>query len=127
MNSYRFAPLVTKSLGVHCALNVLFLRNLPPGEIVHRGDIDNRIKTLLDGLKMPTDAKQLGGYEAPDDGEDPFFCLLEDDSLITRLAVEADTLLEPIEGDQPNVTDARVVITVTLKPYVGTYQNQAFA
>lgn len=30
MGSYNFVPLVTRNLGVHCALDILFLRNDPP-------------------------------------------------------------------------------------------------
>src|SRR5262249_22386910 len=110
-DGYNYVPLVTDSLGVHCALDILFLRPRPPGEIWHRGDIDNRIKTLLDGLKMPRHKLELGGYDAPEADEKPFFCLLQDDNVITRLSVEADTLLEPL-GGRMNDNDARVIITV---------------
>jgi hypothetical protein len=65
---------------------------------------------------MPNDGAELGKYKAPDQAEDPFFCLLEDDSLISKLSVEADTLLEPV-SDPPNRNDARVVITVRVRPY----------
>jgi hypothetical protein len=124
-NGYNFVPMVTRGLGVHCALDILFLRNDPPGAILHRGDIDNRIKTLVDGLKMPRDLSELGEYATPNEDEKPFFCLLEDDSLITRLSVEADTLLQPI-GPMPNANDARVVLTVTVRPYVMTPLNHEF-
>ncbi|MFL6759621.1 hypothetical protein [Sphingomonas sp.] len=124
-NGYNFVPLVTRAIGLHCALDILFLRNEAPGNILHKGDIDNRVKTLVDGLKMPRSQGEMGGYDAPSDDEKPFFCLLEDDSLITRFSVEADTLLQPLYGTVNN-NDARVVITVTLKPYVTTVFNQVF-
>lgn len=44
----------------------------------------------------------------PKPDEDPFFCLLEDDSLITRLAVETDRLLEPVSSDSEVVATIRV-------------------
>jgi len=47
------------------------------------GDIDNRIKVLFDGLKMPETVSELGGV-ALESEEDPFFCLLEDDNLINQ-------------------------------------------
>ncbi len=52
--------------------------------------MDNRIKTLFDGLKMPREAQDLGPYLTPAVGEDPFYCLVEDDRLITSVSVETD-------------------------------------
>jgi hypothetical protein len=34
-------------------LNILFLRADIPGKVVQSGDIDNRLKTLFDALRMP--------------------------------------------------------------------------
>jgi hypothetical protein len=52
-NGYRFVPLVTRDLVLSCGIQVLFLRPDLPGKILQNGDIDGRIKTLFDGLKMP--------------------------------------------------------------------------
>ena len=123
---YNFVPLVTESVGLMCGLDILLLRNDPPGSVVSGGDIDNRVKTLLDGLTMPKDGAQLGDYKQPGDDEQPFFVLLEDDKLITRLVVETDTLLEPVSA-QPTSTDSRVIITVTVSPFVFTADNYGFA
>jgi hypothetical protein len=59
---------------------------------------------------LPVDALLLSVGCLPD----PFFCLLEDDRLITKVSVETDSLLEAIKGD-PN--DVRVTITVRIRPY----------
>ncbi|RVD55695.1 hypothetical protein EN828_27075 [Mesorhizobium sp. M2D.F.Ca.ET.185.01.1.1] len=115
-DGYRFCPLVTNALGVLCSLSVLFLRADEPGALIQSGDIDNRLKTLFDALCMPKDLAQLGGYTMPDAGEDPFYCLLEDDRLINNLAIETDTLLEPL-GDSFDVNDARLIISVRVWPY----------
>jgi hypothetical protein len=57
----------------------------------------------------------------PDAGEDPFFCLLESDSMITKASVETDILLEA-SSNPPDPNDARLLITVRLKPgRVNTY------
>ena len=51
---YRFVPLIRKSQGVTCSIDILFLRkDVPGGLIDNRGDIDNRIKVLFDGLRIP--------------------------------------------------------------------------
>jgi hypothetical protein len=115
-NGYRFVPLVLRELDLLCGIEILFLRAGDPGGVINRvGDLDNRLKTLFDALTLPRDASQLGPYVVPDIGEDPFYCLLEDDSVITKASVESDTLLEPI-SKPPNDNDARVVITVRLRP-----------
>lgn len=110
---YRFVPLITADLQLTCELDVLFLRTDPPGSLFSAGDIDNRMKTLFDGLLVPKQVSQLGSYTVPGPDEDPFFCLLEDDSLITKVSIETDTLL--LSDADP--TDARVIIKVTVKPY----------
>lgn len=74
---------------------------------------------------MPIGVNELGGYDQPDENEIPFFCLLQDDSLITKFTVEADTLLKPL-GSEPNINHAHVIITVTLKPYHVTVFNLGF-
>ena len=55
-------------------------------------DIDNRLKTLFDVLTVP-DHNQ--GYEhlTSADDEKPFFCLLSDDKLISKVTVQTDKLL----------------------------------
>jgi hypothetical protein len=88
-----------------CSLDILFLRRHDAGSLIaNGGDIDNRIKVLFDGLRMPGNDAELGGLLIEPD-EDPFFCLLEDDALITRVSVETDRLLLPLEanGDEDDV------------------------
>jgi hypothetical protein len=123
---YRFFPIATKSLSLRCAINILFLRPEAPGLIIKSGDIDNRLKTIFDALRLPDSKAELGGYTVPSEGEDPFFCLLEDDKLITQVSVEADALLEPV-GPSFDANDARLVITVQLQPYKVTWKNAGFA
>ena len=77
-------------------LEVTLLWPQTPGNIITSGgDIDNRLKTLFDALKVPSEPSALPIGTIPQLGEEPFFCLLEDDSLIARVSVETDRLLEP--------------------------------
>lgn len=124
-NGYRFVPLVTEDLGLIVGLEILYLRRSKPGRIVSAGDIDNRLKTLFDALRMPTNSNELGPYREPQEGEDPFYCLLEDDDLMTKVSVETDTLLEDI-SDVPNMHDAHLVITVRLRPHELRFDNIQF-
>lgn len=118
---FRFVPLVREELGLLCSVSILYLRPAPPGSIFARGDIDNRLKTLFDALKIPSDAEIPPVSPGPD--ENPMYVLLEDDSLITHAAVETDYLLKGIDETRPDHMDrdhARIVITVRLKPYMMT-------
>ena len=110
---YRFVPLIRKSQGATCSIDVLFLRRDGPGGIVdNRGDVDNRIKTLFDGLHLPQSNVGLG---APDADEDPFYCLLEDDRLITEVNVATDRLLRPIVNQINSHDTSQVLLVIAVK------------
>jgi hypothetical protein len=126
-DGYRFAPLVCEDFSLLCSLNVLFLRRDFPAGVISAGDLDNRIKTLIDALRMPHGANELKGNETPDAAEDPFFCLLEDDDLVTDLTVETGMLLDPpVDGDG-GAARVKLVISVGLKPNDVTMFNLGFA
>lgn len=96
LGTFRFAPLVNTKLQIIAKLQILFLRPEAPGNLVTQGgDIDNRLKTLFDALRMPRVVAELPLNDSPKEGEDPFFCLLEDDALITEIDVKTDMLLTP--------------------------------
>jgi hypothetical protein len=109
---FAFVPLVGGEFGINtaCALDILFLRRDDPGGLIGGGgDIDNRIKVLLDALKMPRSGDGFNPKNAPEQSETPFFCLLQDDSLITELRVATDRLLTPAVDDEKH-TDVHLVI-----------------
>jgi hypothetical protein len=107
IHGFNFAPLVSAKAAFVAELRIFMLRPEPPGSIVTKGgDIDNRLKTLLDALKVPAEANALPKGAAPIPGETYFFCLLDDDNLVTRLDVATDRLLEP--GTSPS----EVVLTI---------------
>jgi hypothetical protein len=90
----------------------------PLGQIIRRGgDIDNRLKTLLDALTAPDQNQAPDGN--PNPGTQPFFCLLEDDKLITGLSVKTDQLLVAGAGSD----EVRLLIGVNTRAVVGTYFN----
>jgi len=123
LGNYRFIPLVTKNLKLSCELDILFLRREPAGYIVdgESADIDNRIKVLLDALRKPRHPPEIpASVSQPSAGETPFFVFLEDDSLITRLSVDTDRLLEPLEGSS---SDVKLILRVTVKVIQLSYGN----
>jgi hypothetical protein len=111
----RFLPLMTKRADMACSLDILFLRRDPPGSpIISGGDVDNRLKVLLDGLKMPKECSELPRGWKADATHSPFYCLMEDDNLITEIKVTTDRLLIPIAADEHR-NAVELVIHVTTK------------
>jgi hypothetical protein len=128
LSGYRFVPLVCSDHSLYCSLHVLFLRREEPGALLHGGDLDNRIKTLIDTLRVPADGAELEGNEIPATGEDPFFCLLDDDRAVTSLSVETDLLLDPPANNSDDERNkVRLIITVELKPYNVSIFNLSFS
>jgi hypothetical protein len=118
-DGFKWLPIVTEQSGLICRLEILMLRSGQPGQVLY--DVDNRIKTVFDALRMAKGTDELGartrkGQASPADDEDPFYVLLEDDRLITHIAVTTDALLEPVPHVSQNEA-VRLVINVTIRPY----------
>jgi hypothetical protein len=123
---YKFVPLVTADLSLICGLEILLLRPDPPGALIRSGDIDNRLKTLFDALRMPADQNELAGA-TPTREETPFYCLLEDDRLISRVSIQTDLLLESLRTDADiDENDCRLLISVYLRPQDVGFGTMAF-
>jgi hypothetical protein len=108
--SFWFVPLITSKTHLLARLDILLLRPAPPGHLVgHGGDLDNRLKTFLDALRIP-DLSELPEGDAPQDGEAPFMCLLSDDKLVTSISLEVDRLLRPSATEHDVLIVAKVTI-----------------
>ena len=81
------------------------------------GDLDNRVKTLIDGLRMPQSPQEIG-KNRPGPDEDPFFCLMDDDSAIFNFRVTVDRLLVPPEPTEDE-RDIVAVIGVRVTTFAG--------
>jgi hypothetical protein len=114
-NGIRFVPLSWDGLGLACKLDILMLRPDQPGQtLMQSGDIDNRLKTLFDAMRIP----KIGECCPVEDSPSPLFCLLEDDSLINHLSVTTDILL-----GAKDVNEVRLIITVTMWPIRSMMHN----
>lgn len=73
------------------------------------GDVDNRLKTLIDGLTRPVNSQQMQDFAPPADGG-PTYCLMDNDQLVKRLTVDARPWFESsIPADE-----AFIVVTATI-------------
>jgi hypothetical protein len=117
LGGFTFVPLVTEKLRHVAEIDVtLFTPEEPGRTITQGGDLDNRMKTLLDSLRIPKVLDELPKADIPSEQESPFYCVLEDDNLISRLTVSADRLLRPV-ADRSHVL---AIIQVTPKPTYST-------
>ena len=79
---------------------------------------------LLDALKAPNETAALPDNVPPSSDETPFFCLLEDDSLITNVDIQTAHWLEPDVQDSDEVV---LLLRVRTKPTRVTWGNMGLA
>ena len=117
--AFQFAPLVSEQLHLVAELELFLLQPSEPGKILSQAaDIDNRLKTLFDALQMP-DSNQMP-EEPPSEGESPFFCVLENDRLITKVSIRTGRLLEPTDHS----SEVRLFLNVNIHRTQFTHLNQ---
>jgi len=98
VGKFLFAPVISSHLSLHAELDIVFLRPGPPGEFLSQGgDLDNRLKTLIDALRIPVQPEEIPVSFSWSSSDDPIFCLLDDDRIITKLTVSTDRLLKPVD------------------------------
>jgi hypothetical protein len=110
-----YIPLVTEEMCTRCSLEILFLRPEEPGLIIKGGDLDNRMKTLFDALRIPSNLAEAGG-EKGKEGDEPIYCLLEDDRLISEIRIITDHLLLLPHSKAFHANDVFLVIDVKINP-----------
>lgn len=121
---FRWVPLVTDSMSLLCEIDILFLRHGRPGTLITGGDIDNRLKSVFDALQKPQQLSELGGA-TPTPEEAPFFCLLQDDKLITKVGTTTAPLLEPLTAER-GPEHAHLVMKIVVRPYELHIANMGF-
>ena len=71
------------------------------------------MKTLFDALRIPANLAEAGG-EKGKDGDEPIYCLLEDDRLISEVRILTDHLLMLPHSKEFHANDVFLVIDVKL-------------
>lgn len=103
LDGHLFISPAHKSFRTAIELDVLML--VPPTRR-KVGDVDNRLKTLIDGLTRPANGQQLKDHLEPEGGAGTF-CLMDDDALVTRLSLDSRVWHDP--SADPH--DALVIVT----------------
>ena len=116
---WKFQPLIREKLALRGGLKINFLRKEAPGKIYQGGDLDNRIKTLLDALQVPNHDQVIKG--APD--ALTHYCLFEDDGLLAGLNIETNRLLSRPGASEHEV---RLIIEVDVRVMQSRFYNQPF-
>ena len=117
---YQFVPLVSQRYYLLAVLGILVLRRENPGSVLKNGgDIDNRLKTLFDGLRIPD---SCSGFTRAADEDETMFVVLESDFLVSDLHVTTDRLLTPLRPNQDE-NDVVLIINVTLKASKSSLSN----
>lgn len=123
-DGYNYVPVLRKGDHAICHIETLFLRRQMPGGLIRGGDLDNRMKTLYDALRMPNNPSEMKDIPGPEEHEKPFLVLLEEDNLITHTAIETDILLDkPKNNSDAELNRVRLVMTVTISPYGGSLKS----
>lgn len=118
----QFVPLVSENMFTLAELQITILRDRHAGSPagIH-GDIDNRVKTLSDALRIPSTSEFNTLVAAGIEWPEKTYCLLQDDRLVTKLTVETDRWL----AKGPHVTMA--IIRVAIKTNRATMHNLVLA
>ena len=118
-----------------CHLEIVLKRAADPGQIITSGndggDLDNRLKLIFDALRIPLAPNEVPAplWGNPDDFKNgvSYIALLEDDSLISKITIEARRL-NTLKASSAGSDYAEIDINATLKmlrpnrfthPYVG--------
>jgi len=115
----NFIPIIRHSLHLACAVDILFLRHEEPLTLMKNGgDLDGRLKTLFDALKMSNPKDRYVGLPPT---ADPLYVVLEDDDLISDFSVKSGRLLGKA-AKKPHAV--RLTIDVTVEVLRVFQQNQ---
>ena len=120
-----FNPIITPHLKLIAELDIQMLHPEIVG--VARTDIDNSIKTLLDGLRCPQNEHEIGENTPRDAG--PIYTLLDDEHLVTKMSINTSHLLSThMFNKNPNSINEPIfmMIDVNVRVAEGTLENLPF-
>ncbi len=118
-------PIITPNLNLLAEVDILLMHPEIVG--VARSDIDNRVKTILDGLRCPQNEHEIGENTPRNMG--PIYTLLDDDHLITKLSVNTSHMLDDgiFRPDLKRSPDSVfMILDINVRVAEGTLENLPF-
>ena len=112
----RYWYLISEYLSTVVDLKITILVPHGIGKLVNNGgDIDNRVKTLFDALRIPsvsTEIPKIDNFDYTDVG---MYCLLQDDKLINRVSIQTYRDHDSLDKDSVRcLIEVKTKITATL-------------
>lgn len=107
----HYLPVVSEAQGLLADVSITWLRYQPPGSVLQAGDIDNRLKTLLDCLQTPPVGQAVAVCENTP-ADNPFCTALDDDALISSLSVKT------VQDLRPSAKRGEVLLVIQIEPIV---------
>jgi hypothetical protein len=100
-----FVPLYGSAIGVGVELDIRLLTGMPEQKaVITAGDLDNRIKRLIDALQAPA---QLGEHVDDLEPDQRWHCLVDNDSAVLGLTAKLGAYLD---SDDPSESFATIVV-----------------
>jgi len=120
VGDFIFLPLVSINCCKVVDLEIVLLSHFEPACTKHypTGDIDNLLKSLLDGMRMPQNMNEVRS-EKPQQNEDPFLCILEDDQLVRNIHIRHDRLLFANTEGKKDPKEIFVLVKAIILPKFG--------
>ncbi len=86
----KFIPLYGRKVGIGVSLDIKLLTGMPiQKSILEAGDLDNRIKRIIDGLRAPAQKGELLTSRE----QATWHCLMDDDNAVINLNASMGTFL----------------------------------
>jgi hypothetical protein len=103
-----YIPVIDRTFIAVCSLAIRLDRSERPGSLFEHGndgdgDLDNRLKTLLDALRVPHNENEARQHET-EPNKRTCVCLFEDDSMVTALNIETRPSLRPLPRGHVELT-----------------------
>ena len=121
----KFVALVKPGMGLGCELDIDMQVNHEPGSVITQaGDLDNRLKTLLDALRIPKDAQEFRGHTNTLPPDNAFVCLLENDAAVTKICISTERWLAATNRAENEV---RLSIKTRITVLVPSSMNERYS